>query len=136
MTHYVALIDGREGAYGIAFPDCPGCTAMAATLDEMTGEGTKALREWMIDRLADGQPPPGARPLGELVADREFKEALADGAVAVAIPLLIESGRVVRANLSLDAGLLDTIDEAARRRGLTRSSFMASAAKQKILAEG
>jgi predicted RNase H-like HicB family nuclease len=136
MTHYVGLIDGREGAYGIAFPDCPGCTAMAATLDEVTEEGTRALREWMVDRLADGMRPPGARPLSELVTNRAVRKALSDGSIAVAIPLLIESGRVVRANLSLDAGLLDTIDEAARRRGLTRSSFMASAARQKILAEG
>jgi predicted RNase H-like HicB family nuclease len=136
MTHYVALIDGREGAYGIAFPDCPGCTAMAATLDDVAEEGTKALREWMVDRLAEGVAAPVARPLSEVVTSRVIRKALNEGAVAVAIPLLVESGRMVRANLSLDAGLLGTIDEAAKRRGLTRSSFMASAAQEKILAEG
>jgi metal-responsive CopG/Arc/MetJ family transcriptional regulator len=40
----------------------------------------------------------------------------------------------VRANLSLDAGLLDAIDEAARKRGLTRSGFLATAAREKIAA--
>jgi predicted RNase H-like HicB family nuclease len=136
MTYYVALVDGRAGAYGIVFPDCAGCTAMAATLDEVTEAGTKALREWMTDRLADRVPPPVPTPLSTLLADRETKRALARGAVVVAIPLLVESGRLVRANLSLDAGLLETIDEAARRRGLTRSSFLAWAAKEKIMAEG
>ncbi|RUV56524.1 ribbon-helix-helix protein, CopG family, partial [Mesorhizobium sp. M1A.F.Ca.IN.022.02.1.1] len=38
----------------------------------------------------------------------------------------------VRANLSLDAGLLAAIDTEASRRGLTRSAFIASAAREKI----
>jgi metal-responsive CopG/Arc/MetJ family transcriptional regulator len=46
--------------------------------------------------------------------------------------LLIESGRSVKANISLDRGLLDAIDEAAKRVGVTRSSFLASAAREKI----
>src|SRR5450756_729220 len=45
---------------------------------------------------------------------------------------LLDSGRAVRANLSLDAGLLDAIDEAAKAHGLTRSAFLASAAREKI----
>jgi uncharacterized protein (DUF1778 family) len=58
------------------------------------------------------------------------------GETAVMIPLLLDSGRPVRANLSLDAALLEAIDSAARARGLTRSAFIASAARQKIMAEG
>jgi metal-responsive CopG/Arc/MetJ family transcriptional regulator len=38
-------------------------------------------------------------------------------------------------NLSLDAALLAAIDEAAKARGLTRSAFVASAAREKIAAE-
>ena len=34
-------------------------------------------------------------------------------------PLVMETGRAVKANLSLDAGLLAAIDEAAEARGLT-----------------
>jgi hypothetical protein len=44
----------------------------------------------------------------------------------------MDSGRPTRANLSLDSGLLSAIDEAAAARGLTRSSFLASAAREKI----
>jgi hypothetical protein len=58
------------------------------------------------------------------------------GETGVMMPLLLDSGRPVRANLSLDAALLEAIDEAARSRGLTRSGFIASAARQKIIAEG
>ena len=49
-----------------------------------------------------------------------------------AFPVLVDSGRPVRANLSLDAGLLAAIDAEASRRGLTRSAFIASAAREKI----
>jgi hypothetical protein len=38
--------------------------------------------------------------------------------------------------ISLDSGLLAAIDEAAAARGLTRSAFLASAAREKIAAEG
>jgi metal-responsive CopG/Arc/MetJ family transcriptional regulator len=38
----------------------------------------------------------------------------------------------VRANVTFDAGLLAAIDTEAGRRGLTRSAFLASAAREKI----
>ena len=41
-------------------------------------------------------------------------------------------GRLVTANISLDAGTLAAIDEGAAEHGLTRSAFMASAALEKI----
>ena len=33
MNRYAVLIDGGPGAYGVAFPDLPGCTAMGDTID-------------------------------------------------------------------------------------------------------
>jgi metal-responsive CopG/Arc/MetJ family transcriptional regulator len=45
------------------------------------------------------------------------------------LPAVIPVGR---ANLSLDAGLLEAIDDAAKASGLTRSSFVATAAREKI----
>src|SRR5260370_483265 len=46
------------------------------------------------------------------------------------------AGRPARADLSLDAGLLSAIDEAAAARGLTRSAFLAGAAREKIESGG
>ena len=48
------------------------------------------------------------------------------------MPLLLDAGRPAKANLSVDAGLLQVIDEAAEAHGLTRSAFVASAAREKI----
>jgi hypothetical protein len=47
----------------------------------------------------------------------------------------MDAGRAVGVNLSLDAGTLAAIDEAANARGLTRSAFLASAAREKIAHE-
>jgi hypothetical protein len=65
---------------------------------------------------------------------QNFCAMIETGAVLVAVPLLLDNGRTVHANLSLDAGLLDAIDEAAGKRGLTRSAFLATAAREKIAA--
>jgi len=48
------------------------------------------------------------------------------------IPLVIDSGRPVKANISLDVGQLEAIDAEAARRGLTRSAFLATAAIELI----
>ena len=52
--------------------------------------------------------------------------------VAVIVPVVLDEGRTVRANLTFDAGLLAAIDAEASRRGLTRSAFMASAARERL----
>ena len=63
-----------------------------------------------------------------------MREALAQGAALTLVPLILETGRAAKANLSIDDGLLAAIDEAARRRGVTRSAFLAAAAREKIAA--
>lgn len=133
MARYIALIDGEAGAYGAAFPDCPGCTAMGDTMDETIANAAEALREWMDDRQTATIGLPQPRTVEALRLDPEIAADMAQAIVA-SIPLLLDSGRSVRANLSLDAGLLAEIDEAARERRLTRSAFLASAAREKILA--
>lgn len=129
MTHYIALIDGEPGAWGLAFPDAPGCTAMGETFDEVHANGVEALREWMADRVSDGLAISSARDITDLLDE-------AAGRSILHVPLLLDKGRNVRANISMDAGLLEAIDAAATRRGLTRSAFLASVAREKIAAEG
>ena len=132
MTRYVALIDGKKGAYGVVVPDLPGCTSAGKTLDEAYRNSIEAMRLWAEDAEASGEKLPPSRMLEVLRTDPDVAAALAEGAVATLVPVLRDSGRSVRANLSLDAGLLDAIDEAAEAHGLTRSAFIASAAREKI----
>jgi len=129
---YIALVDGKAGAYGVVVPDLPGGTSAGSTTDAALRNAVDAVRLWVEDAIDDGEALPPPRSVEELRADPEIAAALAEGAVLAVVPLLLDAGRAVRANLSFDAGLLDAIDEAAKAHGLTRSSFLASAAREKI----
>jgi hypothetical protein len=85
--------------------------------------------------MADGRGLPHPTPAEALLADADVAAALARGAVLASVPLLLDSGRQARANISLDAGLLADIDRTAHRLGVTRSAFLAAAARDKIKAE-
>jgi predicted RNase H-like HicB family nuclease len=132
MTRYVALIDGKRGAYGVVVPDLPGCTSAGKTIDQAYRNAVEAVRLWVEDAEADGEKLPRRRSLEALRADPEVVAALAEGAAITMVPVLRDAGRPAKANLSLDAGLLEAIDEAAEAHGLTRSAFLASAAREKI----
>ena len=132
MARYVVLVDGKPGAYGIVVPDLPGCTSGAATTDEALSNASEAIRLWAEDALADGERLPKPRTAEQIRKDKDVSKALANGAALAVVPLIMDSGRPAKANLSLDSGLLNAIDEAAAARGLTRSSFLASAAREKI----
>ena len=73
---------------------------------------------WVEDAPADGEKLPKPRSVEKLRADPQVAAALAHGGVLAYVPLVLDAGRPVKANLSLDAGLLEAIDEAAERRGL------------------
>jgi predicted RNase H-like HicB family nuclease len=132
MARYVALLDGKAGAYGVTVPDLPGCTSGGSTTDEALRNAVEAVRLWAEDAIADGEALPQPRSVEMLRADRAIAEAIAEGAALAIVPLLLDAGRPAKANLSIDAGLLAAIDEAAKARGLTRSAFLATAAREKI----
>jgi hypothetical protein len=81
---------------------------------------------------ADGAEVPAARTTAEILADPENRPDFAAGESAVLIRLMLDAGRTVRANVTFDAGLLKASNAEAERRGLTRSAFLASAAREKI----
>lgn len=55
---YPALIDGKDGAYGVVFPDLPGCLAMGYTIDDALLDAEKAIRQWMDAAEERGIPIP------------------------------------------------------------------------------
>lgn len=136
MARYVAIVDGKPGSFGVVVPDLPGCTSAGGTIDAALRNAVEAVTLWVEDARADGEKIPKARSAEKLRHDPEVAAALAEGGVLAYVPLVLDAGRPVKANLSLDAGLLSAIDEAAERRGLTRSAFLASAAREKIESEG
>jgi predicted RNase H-like HicB family nuclease len=133
MARYTALIDGTAGAYGVTIPNLPGCNAMGETVEEAIRNAIQAAAAWADDARADGEALPEPRSLEALRADPEIVRALASGSVLATVPVVQNLSRPAKANISLDAGLLAAIDEAAAADGLTRSAFIASAAREKII---
>ncbi len=132
MTHYVGVLDGSGAVWGVRVPDIPGCVGGGETPKAAIADAAEALRDVAAHRRDGGFALPRPSSLTEIIASGEIGEVES----AVMMPLLINSGRTVRANVSLDAALLDAIDAAAKARGLSRSAFLASAAREKIIAEG
>ena len=125
--HYVAVIDKDPGsAYGIQFPEVPGCFSAADSFEEIVPNAIEALSLF----FEDGEPVP---PRGIEAVRDEVAGDIANGAVLMMIPYVRDRRRVVRVNLSLEKGFLDTLDEAARMRGMTRSAFVQMAATREII---
>jgi predicted RNase H-like HicB family nuclease len=133
MSRYVVLIDGKKGAYGVTVPDLPGCTAMGRNVEEALANAASAMRDWAEVTEESGGGIKRPRAVESVAADPEVRSALARGAALASVPLIRESGRPAKANLSLDSGVLEAIDEEARRRKLTRSALVEAMAKTALI---
>jgi predicted RNase H-like HicB family nuclease len=49
MTRFIALSDGKRGAYALTVPDLPGCTSAASSIDEVLSNAIEAVRPWLED---------------------------------------------------------------------------------------
>lgn len=130
---YIAFIHkDPDSAYGVSFPDLPGCFSAGDTIDEAVRNAVDALAGHVRMLQADGDPIPAPRDFDAIMGDPDLAEDR-DGAMTTVIPLLRDRGSTTRINVSLDLGLLEAIDVAARERGQTRSAFLASAARREIV---
>jgi len=126
MQYFYAVVHkDADSAFGVTFPDLPGCFSAADRVEDVLPNACEALELWFED-ASDAQPLP-LDQVRELVADD-----LAAGAFIVAVPRIRRTGKQVRANISLDRGMLDAIDKAASERSLTRSAFLTDAARNEI----
>ena len=115
---YPVLIDGEAGAYGVVFPDLPGCVAMGRTLEEAMGHAEEALRDWVASMEAHDQ----------VFAEPSALETITvpDGS-ALASVLLVRApcnqGNV-KVSLTLNADVADVIQSEAKRRKMTRGEYV------------
>ena len=126
MKMFFAVVHkDADSAFGVHFPDAPGCFSAADTMDEVLPKASEALALYFED--ADVPAPRGLDAIR-----REVARDVAEGAIIVAVPLVTTAFRQVRANISMDKGTLDAIDAAASQRGMTRSAFIAEATRNEI----
>ena len=128
-SNYIGVVqqDGAS-AYGIWFPDLKGCFSAADSFDELRGNAIEAVALY----LEDIDQHPAARDLELIRRDRDVIADLGQGAFLFAVPVVKLTGRTVKANITLDAGLLQALDAEAKVRGLSRSAFIADLARREI----
>jgi len=131
--HYLGVVEkDADSAYGMWFPDMPGCFPAADEFDDLPRIAAELLRQHVEALESNGRDVPAPRSIAEAMSDKEVRKALKSGATTMLVPLLADPGRTVRVNVTVERGLLEQIDEAAEARGLTRSAFLAQAAREKI----
>jgi predicted RNase H-like HicB family nuclease len=97
-TRYIVVVDGKPGAYGMYVPDMPGCTSMGDTIAELLANAQEAVQLWAQDALETNERLPKPRSIDAIRKDPEVARDLADGGVLAVVPLVIETGRPVKAN--------------------------------------
>ena len=126
MNYFYALVHkDTDSSFGVTFPDLPGCFSAADRIEDVLPNAAEALELWFEDQVE-------TRPSRLDEVQGAVAEELAGGAFIVAVPRIVNDHKVVRANVSLERGILDAIDKAASERSLTRSAFIAQAARNEI----
>lgn len=131
LHYYRALLvqdagDGPDAGYGVVFPDFPGATSAGTTALDAAQQAAEALSGHVGLMLEDGHALPKPSEIGAALPDWLDDAGVVVGEVLVPVDL---PGRSVRANITMDEGLLGKIDRAARASGSTRSGFLAEAAR-------
>lgn len=128
MLNYIALIHKEARSdYGVSFPDLPGVVTAGKTLDDARAMAEEALAFHIEGLAADGETIPEPSSLEDIMADRKNRDA-----VAILVPVKMETPKAVRVNVTLPEDVLQQIDQYVEAHGFTRSAFLARAAKAEI----
>lgn len=128
MKHYFALVHkDADSAYGIQFPDIPCVFSASDDAEDIVKNAIEALQLYAED---EALPDPSSH--ADILAREEVRAELAEGAYLVSVPFIEDDSAVVRVNVTFERGVLKAIDTVAKDRGLTRSSFLAQAARHEI----
>lgn len=94
MKPYIGIVSHDPGcAYGICFPDAPGCFSAADEMDDIFAMAEEALTLWTEAMLEEGHPIAPTRELSEISKDPEWQESIAESVFLIAVPAPAASGR-------------------------------------------
>ncbi|MGK9051992.1 type II toxin-antitoxin system HicB family antitoxin [Neorhizobium sp. CSC1952] len=128
MSNYIGLIHKEaDSDYGVSFPDFPGAVTAGSTLDEARRMAEEALAFHVEGMIEDGETIPEPSSLESVMADPDNRDA-----VAILVSLKTQAAKAVRINITLPEDILQRIDRFAEANGLSRSGFLARAARREI----
>ena len=126
MASYIAVIHkDPDSDFGVSFPDFPGCITAGATIDDAKNMAHKALPFHIKGMLEDGDKIPEPSRLEEIMADPDC----AGAAAFLVVTIRDVNPRAVRVTRTIPEDTLHQIDAAAKKRHMSRSSFLVHAAQ-------
>ena len=125
FVRYPALFYQEPGEenWSILFPDFPEIASAAERIDDIDRQALDALAT-AIDVYADA-----GKPLPEPSSSFDARSKMPAGAKGDVCFYPAVAPEPMRVNISIDRTLLARIDEMAERKGMTRSGFLAAAAR-------
>jgi len=126
MANYIAIVHKEaKSDFGVSFPDFPGCITAGQDIDEAKDMAQDALALHIQGLLQDGEQLPDPSRLEDIMSDPDYADTTAY--LVVSVP--DARPRTVRVNITLPEMTLKQIDAAAKKRGMSRSSFLVHAAR-------
>ena len=116
---YPAIVERAGDGFSVYFPDLPGCTSAGETEQQAFLNAEEALAGHLLVSAQHGDEVREPSSLDGLARDPEVDEV---GRLLVRAE---KPGRAVRLNITLDEGLVASIDRVASNR----SGFLADAAR-------
>jgi predicted RNase H-like HicB family nuclease len=129
MANYIAIVHKESKTdFGVSFPDFPGCITAGHTVDEAKDLAQEALALHVKGMIEDGDEMPPPSKLEDIMADADYADAVAY--LVVSVP--DTKPRTVRVNITVPEMTLKQIDAAAKKKGMSRSSFLVHLAQNAI----
>lgn len=129
MANYIAIVHKEANTdFGVSFPDFPGCITAGQSIDDAKDFAQEALSLHIQGMFEDGDKLPVPSKLEQIMANDDFADAVAY--LVVTVP--DAKPRTVRVNITVPEMTLKQIDAAAKKRGMSRSSFLVHVAQHAI----
>ena len=129
MSNYIAVVHKDSSSeYGVSFPDFPGCITGGKSIDSVKDLSNEALSGHIQTMREFGEKIPNPTKLDDIIADQDYLDAI----VFFVVSAPDVKSKTVRVNITLPEDILHQIDVTAKKRGMSRSSFLTHAAQNVI----
>ena len=126
MNYIAYLHKEAKSAYGVSFPDFPGCVTAGRSLEEASRKAGEALSFHIQGMLEDGEAIPEPSTLDDVKKDPSRKDA-----ALVFLVTTHDVDETIRINISVRESQIKKIDRLAESAGMTRSAFLIQSAIRK-----
>jgi predicted RNase H-like HicB family nuclease len=83
MSFVIALIHEEDGAFGVSFPDFPGCVSVGSSPEEALTKGGQVLALHVAGMAEDGESIPHLRSAREMRTDPKLADWFENATIAV-----------------------------------------------------